>query len=508
MATLAVYWQVGRFDFVNTDDEVYVTQNSRIQTGMLPEKIKWAFQTTRAEFWHPLTWISLILDYQMYGLHAGGYHLTNLILHMLSTLLLFLLFSRMTGAVWKSALVAAFFALHPLHVESVAWIAERKDVLSVFFFMLTLYFYVFYAEKPSITKYLPVIFFFVCALMSKTTVVILPVIMILLDYWPLKRFETRDNKTGLLLWQLKEKAVLFILSFYFTYLTGGVQYNTTAKIFPFVDRLANMPVSFATYLEKTFWPRDVAFFYPFPAEFSSWQVWGATILIILVSMIVIVKAKRLPQLFAGWFWCVITVLPVIGIVQVGRQGMADRYTYLPLIGIAVCLAWGIPSLINHEKTRRKILFPLSIFFLTVLSVLSWQQCGYWRNSKTLLNHALQVTQDNYLAHNNLGLVLYDEGKIPEAIEQYNEAVRIAPDHVLIYNNRGVAYIKLGQYRHAVEDFSKAISLMPAYADSYFKRGAVYLDQGDKEAGCRDARKACELGNCALWEIAAKRGDCR
>jgi len=508
LATLAVYWQVNQFDFTNTDDVVYVTQNSRVQAGMTSESIRWSFVTTYAEFWHPLTWLSLMLDYEMHGLNAGGYHLTNLILHILSALLLFWLFHRMTGAIWKSAFVAFFFALHPLHVESVAWVAERKDVLSAFFFMLTLCFYVYYTEKRSIVRYLFVLFFFVCALMSKTIVVTLPAIMILLDYWPLKRFETRGNKTDLLLWQLKEKTLLFILSAYFSLLTAGVQYNITAINFPFISRLANAPVSCATYLEKTFWPHDMAFFYPFPAQFPFWQVWGAVFLIIGISIAAILTARRLPYFFVGWFWYAVTLLPVIGIIQVGRQAMADRYTYLPLTGIAICLAWGIPSLFNHKKMRRKILFPASIACLAALSVLSWQQCGYWKDSKTLLHQALQVTNDNYLAHHNLGQVLFEEGKTSEAIDHYNEAARIMPDHILIYNNRGVAYLKIGEYQQAIEDFSKAIHLMPNYADSYFKRGAVYLGQGHKEAGCRDARKACELGNCALLEIAAQKGDCR
>ena len=508
VATLAVFWQVNQFDFVNIDDPVYVTKNNHIQSGITLERLHWAYTTTHAEFWHPLTWLSLMLDYQLYGLNAGGYHLTNLILHLLSALLLFWLFNRMTGEIWKSAFVAAVFALHPLHVESVAWIAERKDVLSAFFWMLTLCLYVYYTEKPDIKRYLFVLLFFVCALMSKSIVVTLPVIMILLDYWPLKRFESQKNKINLILWQLKEKAPFFILSAYFSVLTLGARYNTTAKDFPFVSRLANVLVSFVTYLEKTFWPRDLAVFYPFPNQIPIWQVLGSAILITTISIAVIIMVRRLPYLFAGWLWYAITIAPVIGIIQVGNQAMADRYTYLPLIGIAVMLAWGVPLLIKNENVRKMFLFPAAIAFLAIFSVLTWQQCGYWKNSSTLFNHALLVTKNNYLAHNNLGLVLFAEGKTTEAIEHYNEAIRIMPDHVLIYNNRGAAYTKLGQYQMAIEDFSKAISLKPDYADSYIKRGAVYLNQGHKEPGCYDAQKACELGNCALLEVANNKRDCR
>jgi tetratricopeptide (TPR) repeat protein len=414
----------------------------------------------------------------------------------------------MTGEIGKSAFIAAFFALHPLHVESVAWISERKDVLSAFFLMLTLCLYVYYTEKPDIKKYLFVLLFFVCALMSKSIVVTLPVIMILLDYWPLGRFKSQKNKTNLMLWQLKEKIPFFVLSLYFSVLTLGARYNTTAKDFPFSDRFANALVSFETYLEKTFWPRDLAVFYPFPNQIPIWHIFGASLLITVISIAVIIMVRRQPYLFAGWLWYAITIVPVIGIIQVGNQAMADRYTYLPLIGIAVMLAWGVSLLIKNENVSKIFLFPAAIAFLAILSVLTWQQCGYWKNSDTLFNHALLVTKNNYLAHNNLGLVLFAEGKTTEAIVHYNEAIRIMPDHVLIYNNRGAAYTKLGQYQLAIEDFSKAIRLEPDYADSYIKRGAVYLKQGHKESSCYDAQKACELGNCALLEVANNKRDCR
>ncbi|MCX5848603.1 MAG: tetratricopeptide repeat protein [Deltaproteobacteria bacterium] len=540
VVTLAVFWQVNRYDFVNIDDIIYITENNFVRSGITLDGFRWTFITTYAEFWHPLTWLSLMLDSQIYGLNAGGYHVTNLILHILSTLLLFWLFCRMTGAVWKSAFVAALFALHPLHVESVAWIAERKDVLSAFFWMLTLCLYVYYTEKPAIRRYLLVLFFFICALMSKSMVVTLPLILILLDYWPLGRFESK--KDNLILWQLKEKIPFLILSAIFSIATIFAQQNPTAKNFSLGSRIANVPVSFVTYLEKTFWPHNLAVFYPFSDQLSLWQVLGTALLIIFISIAVIVMIKRLPYLFVGWLWYAITLLPVVGIIQVGRQAMADRYTYLPLIGIGIILAWGIPLLFTNEGTRRKILFPTAIAFLVVLAVLSWKQCGHWKNSVELFGHALQVTTNNYLAHNNLGRALVDEGKIEEAINHYNKAILIMPDHILIYNNRGSAYSKLSRYQLAVEDFNEAIRLKPDYADSYSnrgdaytklgqyqlaikdynkainlkpydadfysRRGAVYLHQGNNKIGCWDAQKACELGNCAILEAAKSRGDCR
>jgi hypothetical protein len=315
MVTLAVYWQVNKFDFVNIDDPVYIIENHNIQSGITLDGLSWAFNIRSAEFWHPLTWLSFMIDYQFYGLNAGGYHLTNVILHIMSALLLFWLFNRMTGEIWKGAFVAAFFALHPLHVESVAWITERKDVLSAFFWMLTLCLYVYYTEKPAVRRYLFVLISFVCALMSKSMVVTLPLIMILLDYWPLKRFESK--KDNLFSWQFKEKLPFFIISAVFSIITLFAQYKMYVQytIFPFSSRIENALVSFMVYLEKIFWPHDMTFFYPFLNQYPLWQVLAAAIMILFISIAVIVMARRLPYLFMGWMWYVITIAPVIGIIH-------------------------------------------------------------------------------------------------------------------------------------------------------------------------------------------------
>jgi tetratricopeptide (TPR) repeat protein len=433
-----------------------------------------------------------MLDSQLYGLHAGGYHLTNLILHILSTLLLFWLFNRMTGAIWRSAFVAAFFALHPLHVESVVWIAERKDVLSAFFWMITLCFYVYYTEKPVIRRYLLVLFSFVCALMSKSMVVTLPMIMILLDYWPLGRFESKKN--NLVSWQLKEKIPLFLLSAVFSIITLYAQYKPSLErlAFPLISRLANAPVSFMTYLEETFWPHNMTVFYPFPAHIPFWQVLGATLLIIVISAAVIIMIKRLPYLFTGWLWYGITLLPVIGIIQVGDFAMADRYYYLPSIGIAVMMAWGMPSLIKSENTLKKILFPAGTSFLAVMAFLTWQQCGYWKNSIELFNHALQISKDNDLAHNNLADALAEKDKISDAIDHYNQAIRLKPYDVNIYSNRGNAYAKLDQYQNAIKDYNEAIRLKSDYAPAFINRGNAYLGVGQYQLAVEDYNKALRL----------------
>ncbi len=585
MATLAVFWQVNQFAFVNFDDDIYVFGNASLQSGMTMDGIRWAFSTTYADFWHPVTWLSLMLDYQLHGLNAGGYHFTNVVLHLLSTLMLFWLFRRMTGALWRSAFVAAFFALHPLHVESVAWVSERKDVLSAFFWMLTLCLYVYYAEKPTINRYLLILISFVFGLMSKPMIVTLPVIMILLDYWPLARLQSLKNVpesttesllipkkpkqkkkskkeevkknlspagkqklpehriSGVIpLWQLREKLPFFILSAIFSIVTIYVQYKPDVKHFSLIPRIANASVSFIAYLEKSFWPHNLAFFYPFSIQIPSWQVLGAFLLIIAITATVIVTLKRLPYLAVGWFWYAVTMLPVCGIMQNVEFSMADRYTYLPSIGIAVMLAWGIPLFFSFPGTRKKILMPAGMTILAILAVLSWKQCNYWNGSIDLFNHALQVTKNNDAAHNNLASFLLEAGKFEEALEHYNEAIRIKsddaycyynrgltyfkldrqpqaiedyskaillkPDFADAYNSRGLAYDKLGQSQKAVEDFSKAIDLKQDFLKAYINRGIAYLNQRNTKLGCPDVQKACELGNCSLFQEAGRRGDCQ
>jgi len=546
--TLAVYWQVNQYDFVNLDDNLYVTENRHIQSGITLDGFCWAYSTKHAGFWLPLVWLSFMFDYQLYGLNAGGYHLTNLILHILSVLLLFWLFNRMTGAVWRSAFIASLFALHPLHLESVVWITERKDVLSAFFWMLTLCLYVYYTEKPIIKRYLLVLFPFICALMSKPIVVTLPFVLFLLDYWPLGRWikdvpTSRNNSTVML---IGEKIPFIVLTVISSIVTIGTQ-NTAGAIvsmerFPFSVRIANVMISYVAYLRKIFWPVDLAVFYPYELSLPLGEILISGLILILITATVLYYIKKMPFLFVGWFWYLGTLIPVIGLVQVGTQAMADRHTYIPSIGIAIMLAWGIPSLIKSEEIRKKLLFTAAIAALAIFSVLTWQQCGYWKNSITLFNHALQVTKDNYLVHNNLGLTLFIEGKTEEAIYHYNEAIRIKknyddayfnrgianfklsqyrlaiedynhairlqPNFENAYNNRGAAYGMLGQNSRAIEDFNKAIQLKQDFADAYKNRGITYFNQGNKMMGCLDVQKACALGTCKLLEDAKRSGVCR
>jgi tetratricopeptide (TPR) repeat protein len=334
------------------------------------------------------------------------------------------------------------------------------------------------------------------------------------------------------------------LSAVFSIITLLAQHKMSAQdsSYPLGLRIANASVSFVTYLTKTFWPQDLAIFYPFPNDIPLWQVLGATILIIVISAFVIIMLKRLPYLFAGWLWFAITMAPVIGIIQINSQAMADRYHYLPSVGIAVILAWGLPLLFSRDDTRRKILFPAAIASLLILSVLTWQQCGYWKNSVTIFQHALLVTKNNYLAHSNLASALAEEGKLNEAIDHYNEAIRIIPHCAEHYYNRGLAYVTLGQHKKAIDDFnqavnmkpdyfeaylnkgaacgvlgqyqpaidnfSEAIRLQPDYIYAYYNRGFAYFMQGRNKSGCSDLEKVCELGNCQALDLAKSRNLCR
>lgn len=510
--TFAVFWQVHHYEFVNFDDLAYVTENRHIQSGITSEGMCWAFSTKYFGLWNPLVWMSFMLDYQLFGLNPGGYHITNLILHILSVLMLFWLFNRMTGMLRKSAFVAAFFALHPLHVESVAWISERKDVLSAFFWMLTLCLYVYYTEKPGVKRYLPVLFSFILGLMSKAMVVTLPFIMILLDYWPLNRYSNRidSHNKKVFLWQIKEKTPFIILSMFLVFLTFYNPGMPDIKDLPLISRINNAIVSFITYLGKTFWPYDMAIFYSFPIHTPLWQVIGAALLIIVMTTAVIVMSKRLPHLFVGWMWYAITIAPVIGVIQISKSvpyAMADRYHYLPSIGIALMIAWGIPSLISGKPIRKYILFPAVISFLAILAVISWQQCSYWKNSVNLWSHALRVTKENDVVYLRLGNAFGRLGQYQKAIVHFNEAIRLQPDNTEAYNGRGISYNKMGQYKPALENFNKAIDLDPYYMAAYKNRGDVYLMRGNHALACQDALKACDLGDCELLKAAKDRGYC-
>lgn len=489
VSVLAVFSQLIRYGFVIIDDPVYVIFNRHITSGITLDSFIWAVSTKYADLWHPLVWFSFMLDYRVFGLNAGGYHLTNLLLHMMSSLMLFWLFHRMTRALWKSAFIAAFFALHPLHVESVAWISERKDVLSAFFWMLTLCLYVVYTEKPATRRYGPVVLSFVCALMSKPMVVTLPVVMLLLDYWPLGRFApARKN----LMWQFKEKFPFFLLSLFVVIVTLYDWKVTDIRQYPLDLRLANACISFAAYLIKTFWPVMLSIFYPFPDSIPVLQLIGSAIVIAVVSVAVVRMRKRLPCLFTGWLWYAVTILPVIKIVQISSDAMADRYHYLPSIGIAVMIAWGVPLFFKEESYRKRMMFPAAVLFLLMLAFISWRQCGFWQNSVTLLDHAAKGQNNVYVLHEYLGHALYLEGRSREAIVQFNKAILLNPAYAGAYVNRGNVYAATRNYDEALKDYQTAVRLRPDEVDAHYMKGMVHSKTGRYQQAIDDFNRTIAL----------------
>ncbi len=500
VSSCVAFSRIAGNDFVNFDDNYYLTENSHIQSGMNAESMKWAFTSVAVGNWHPLTWISHTLDWSLFGANASGHHLVSLLLHIGAVICLFLFLYKTTNNLWAAAFTAALFALHPLRAESVAWVSERKDVLSMFFGMATLYSYAFYTKKAGLLRYLLCLILFALALMSKPMLVTLPFVLMLLDYWPLERWQKAMAAPGRVIMSagglIWEKIPFIFLTIASSILTFRAQNKEGAiasdAILPFITRAANAIVAYAAYLEKTFWPFHLGVFYPYDFFLPLWKIFISGLIIIFITTAVLYYIKRLPFLFVGWFWYLGTLIPVIGLVQVGGQAMADRYTYLPSIGIAIMLAWGIPLLFKREDIRRKVLLPLGTAVIVILAFLTWQQCGYWKNSIELFSHALQVTKDNPRAHLYLGLALLKEGKLDEAMVHYNRSIRMESNNAVYRYNRGVVYTKLGQYQKAIEDYNCAIRLNSNYADAYSSRGAVYFTLGQYQKAIENLNEAIRL----------------
>jgi protein O-mannosyl-transferase len=512
--TWAVFGQTLRHDFVNYDDHVYVYENPLVTNGLSLHTIVRAFTQPHARNWHPLTTISHMLDCRLYGLKAGGHHFTNVLLHTVAVVLLFLLLRQMTTALWPSAFVAAVFAIHPLRVESVAWIAERKDVLSAVFFMLTLGASFRYVRQPSVGRYLTMSILFALGLMSKPMLVTLPVILLLLDYWPLGRtqkLETRGHKSEVRgqrmqswLTLVAEKIPLFALSAGSCVITFVVQKRGSTQIdqLPFLWRLNNAFVSYVAYLWQLFWPVKLAVFYPHPNDsLSLWQIILAAVILCSITAIAIRVRQKRPYLLVGWMWYLGMLLPVIGLVQVGEQARADRYTYLPQIGLYLALTWLIVDLSIRWQWRRKILAAGAV---TIILLLSWRasvQASYWKNSESLWTHALAVTSGNDVAHNNLGFIFLRRGELDEAISHFETALRIrshnAESHynlglALIHNNLANALVRKGRLDDAIPHYEKAVVLRPDYADAHYNFGVALLKEGRLEEAIIHWRKTVSL----------------
>jgi len=533
VATAAVYGQAWNFSFIHYDDPLYVTDNAIVQKGLTREGLRWAFTTNDANIWHPLTWLSHMLDVSLFGLAPGPHHLVNLLFHLLNTTLLFLVLKAATGACWRSAFVAALFALHPLHVESVAWIAERKDVLSTFFWLLAMGAYVLHARKPGIPRYLPVLLFFSLGLMAKPMLVSLPLVLFLMDYWPLGRLAphqpkpvdppqaavrdamrdrkkskkkkavetlqetagaTRQKTVSLLLLEkipLVVVAGIFCILAFYTQHKGGAL--SSLEAYPPGVRIANAIVSYALYLFKSVWPADLAVFYPYVKEIPGWQVLASAALLLSTSIAVVRFARRFPYLAFGWLWYLVTLLPVIGIVKVGDFSMADRYTYISLIGPFVAVSWGVHDLTALWSPRKEAVAAAGLLVTIALAAATFIQAGTWRNSATLFRHALAVTENNFMAHTNLAVALIDEGRLDEALPHLEKATKIRPDFPNAQYNLGVIRLRQGRDDEAMGHFKAALRIDPGFARASHYAGLLHLRRGEPAEAIRYIQQALTGG---------------
>jgi len=522
LVTFILFVPIGRFDFVNYDDGDYVTANSHVQAGLSWANVVWAFTTGHASNWHPLTWVSHILDWQLFGNRPGPQHLVSAAFHAINAGLLFIGLRRLTGAHWRSALVAAWFALHPLRVESVAWISERKDVLSGLFFFLTLLAYYQYVTQSSLIQaklnrkwlwYFLALTWFALGLMSKPMLVTVPFILSLLDYWPLERFRVDGPGMKLFGRLVLEKTPFFLLAAVSSVITFEVQRHggAVSASLTLPERIANAFVSYVRYIAKTFWPKKLSVLYPHPGHWPGWQVGASALFLVAVCAFVVWEARRRRYLAVGWFWFIGSLVPVIGLIQVGIQSMADRYTYIPSVGLFIAVAWGIEEAVRDWPVVRKATAIAAIVSVLACAGLTTHQLGFWRDSEALFTRAIDVTSDNYLAYNNLGFYLSGKGKLAaakefykksiainpqyadalnnlgfalagernfgEAIPYYVAALRSNPNQAEIHNNFGNALSELGKLDEAIEQYRTALRLQPDHADAHNNLGIALAMQG-------------------------------
>jgi len=480
--TFTTYSQVRYHQFIHFDDREYVLKNGNLAQGFSPAGMKWALTNTDVGHWHPLTWLSHMLDYRIFGFNAGGHHWTSLMIHLANVILLFFVLKGMTGALWRSAFVAALFAIHPLNVESVAWVAERKNVLSTFFWFSTMAAYLFYVRKPAIGRYIWVFAALTVGLTAKPMLVTLPFVLLLLDYWPLGRMRLLSTEgdgrgfysdcpscpssCGKVSWKslVFEKIPLLVpvaLSMVLT-LAAAKSVETLAplELLPVYNRLTGVAVAYATYLDKLFWPHNLALFYPHPGLWPMPTVILSFLTLLVITIAVLRDFRRHPYLLVGWFWYLGTLVPVIGLVQVGSQAFADRYAYIPLIGLFIMMTWGGHDLFQGHRYGKRLLPALAAGILLVLLPIAWKQVAYWRNTDALFGHAIHVTRNNSLAHNNLGAALLEAGRNNEALDHFRAAIEIKRDYSQAHNNMGLALAREGRYPEAIESYRRALQFKP------------------------------------------------
>jgi hypothetical protein len=506
--TLAVYAQVISHQFIILDDNRYIRENPIVNRGLTLAGIAWAFTTFHAANWHPLTWLSHMLDSQIFGLNAGGHLLVNALIHASNTLLLFVFLRRVTGAKWQSAIVAALFALHPLHVESVAWAAERKDTLSTFFGLLSLVAYARYVETPSWKRYALVAVALALGLMAKPMLVTWPFVLLLLDYWPLRRFQWQratgtEGFVRALVPLVREKLPLFCLaaaSMVMTFIaqSHGGAVRTFVQV-PVSLRLSNAVVSYAKYLFLTVWPSDLAVYYPFSRTgVPVWQLACAIMLLAVITTFAFRQARERPYLLMGWLWFVGTLVPVIGLVQVGGAAMADRYHYVPSIGLFVAFVFGLSDLACAFCIHRTAMGVLTVAALSILACLTAVQTGRWRNSATLFQYTASLTPDNRMIENNLGTILGESGRYDEAAAHFAKALRTKPDFLEVISdadireNLGLLLARQGKAAEAMEQLNEALRLNPNSAEAHTTLGVVLLRLGKAEESIPHFSAAIQL----------------
>jgi len=463
IATAAVYLRVNRYDFVNYDDTLYVTQNPHVQAGLTWDTVRWSFTAYNVGTWHPLTWLSHALDCQLFDLDASGPHDVNLLLHLLNVVLLFWVLQRATGYLGRSFMVAALFALHPINVESVVWIAERKNSLSMLFFLLGLGAYRWYTQKPKGGRYALVAGLFALGLMSKPQVITFPCVLLLWDYWPLRRATSREpSATSPWRALVAEKLPLFAMAGVSAAITMSAQRADGNKMwYPLSLRLEYAIVSYVQYIGKALWPARLSPFYPHPDSIALWQVAGAALLLAAVTLFAIALRRSRPYLLVGWLWFLGTLVPMLGLEGVGyqgKQGIADRYAYLPFIGLFLMICWGVAEWAEQKHVPALALRVVGIAVLLALSVVTYRQIGYWQDNVTLWTHAIEVTQGNFLAENNLGRVLIQQGNAHEGVAHFYKAAAMYPDDPVSNFNIGIYQQQQGEYAAAIERYKKTLSI--------------------------------------------------
>ena len=528
-SVLIIYWQVIGFQFISLDDTLYVSENKQVQQGLTWEGARWAFSLSKqgeVTNWHPLAWLSHMLDCQVFGLNPGMHHLVNVFYHALNALLLFLVLRLMTGSVWRSAFVASLFALHPVNVDSVAWISERKNLLSTTFWLLTMFAYFFYTRKQNMVMYCLVVAAFCLGSLAKSMLITLPFVLLLLDYWPLGRINLpvlRDDRAR---WYsfyrdagrlILEKIPLMIISFVVVFITTQSLKLTdqilATQLVPMGLKIKNAIVSYLIYMGKMVWPKDLSIFHPYPDMIPVWQVAGSLAVLLAITILALIKYRKHPYFIVGWLWFLGTLVPVLGIIQAGLwPAIGERWAYIPYAGLFMALAWGVPALLDRIQHKKNILVGCASIILILLACRTWFQLGYWKDDISVFSHSINLDPDNYVAHVNIAATYAGHEISDKAIHHFNEALRIHPNDALALEGLGRLYYNLGQLDKSLRYYSEQVRYYPNDIIANFELGSLYADMGDLDNALRyftevirlDPEYALAYHNLGI--IHAKKGD--